>query len=1052
MIKYLRFKKYQKLIKESGLFDYKYYLFTYPDVRFSDYDAIEHYLKFGSKEGRNPSSLFNTNYYLKMYKDVDKSNLNPLVHYILFGKSEKRECFQLNIEKKIKYQVNVSEKRRLNKNLTILFIDGESGSMSSFYQVEQVVKSLKKANINVTVLKDTSGLKIFDKYDLFILFRCRYTNIIENIVKFSKLHDRKIIYSCDDLLFSGRLKAKQFDIFKYLPDENKKNFEKLLIDSHKILKVSDIYIGPTNYLTDLAKEYTKEKLAYTIRNYPPSFLFETKFLKKKKDTFNLFYFSGSISHQKDFLTIEEVLSHNLEKYSNLQLHIVGKIDIHEFDKLQGYINKQVFIHPYIIPSEYYLKLVEYMELADVVLAPLDLSNEMVQGKSELKYFEAGIFGVPCIASASHTFLEVIENGKDGLLCSDDKQWNYAIEKLYNDSIYYKKISAEVKKNIYAKYSESSMNQNIIDTFVNIIDNYEELSKILKKRNRPTFLPALSSNKRNKRVVKLHKKILQFNLPTIDISVVTYYSTKWMDAFLTSLKDVSYPLEKINLYIIDHSESLSEFENLESSVAIYRKIFNKFVVKSQKNFGFGEGHNFNISQSSSNYILVINCDLEINKDTLNILVENALEDESSVASWEARQIPYEHPKYYDPITLETAWSSAACLLIRRAAFEKIGGFDEHFFMYCEDVELSFRFRDYGYKVKYNPKAVVSHFTYNENDPFKPLQAVGSFLGHSFIRLRYGTIEDIEYLKKLYKIRRRQFRGKIDFKSDLVKEHIQRFRKYNTHFSSTKKKSDIVFPFFENMHEVHRDGAFYKITKNNISQSVSIIVRVHGQNLLYLKESLACLINQTYKNIEIIVVEDKTNYSKEYCKKIVENGINLKYYISRGEGRNQSANLGLLKSTGEYIMFLDFDDLLFSDHIEISVAALVKNKKFDAAVSQSWMIYTKYMTNDYKETDYQVFNASKKKVIDHKLLLKENHIPIQAVLFKRKLYDKYKGIDESLIGFEDWELWLRYSKHAKFYVIPKTTSLFRVRDFSFHNVDKAERQSEAKKLLRNKYNIL
>jgi len=98
MIKTLRYLKWYRAIKKSGLFDSKYYLFTYEDVRSHDIDPIKHYIHFGAKEGRNPCRNFDTNFYLETYRDVKKSNLNPFVHYILFGKNENRKTVRTSIK------------------------------------------------------------------------------------------------------------------------------------------------------------------------------------------------------------------------------------------------------------------------------------------------------------------------------------------------------------------------------------------------------------------------------------------------------------------------------------------------------------------------------------------------------------------------------------------------------------------------------------------------------------------------------------------------------------------------------------------------------------------------------------------------------------------------------------------------------------------------------------------------------------------------------------------------------------------------------------------
>jgi glycosyltransferase involved in cell wall biosynthesis len=80
-----------KSIKNSGLFDVQYYMSTYPDVRDSGCDAIEHFISDGWMELRNPSKSFNTARYLLANEDVKSAGINPLTHYIDFGKHEGRK-------------------------------------------------------------------------------------------------------------------------------------------------------------------------------------------------------------------------------------------------------------------------------------------------------------------------------------------------------------------------------------------------------------------------------------------------------------------------------------------------------------------------------------------------------------------------------------------------------------------------------------------------------------------------------------------------------------------------------------------------------------------------------------------------------------------------------------------------------------------------------------------------------------------------------------------------------------------------------------------------
>jgi chromosome segregation ATPase len=77
-------------IENSSLFDESWYQETYPDVAKAGLNSIEHYLRTGAYEGRNPSDTFDTTWYLSYYRDVTESGLNPLVHYIRFGREEER--------------------------------------------------------------------------------------------------------------------------------------------------------------------------------------------------------------------------------------------------------------------------------------------------------------------------------------------------------------------------------------------------------------------------------------------------------------------------------------------------------------------------------------------------------------------------------------------------------------------------------------------------------------------------------------------------------------------------------------------------------------------------------------------------------------------------------------------------------------------------------------------------------------------------------------------------------------------------------------------------
>jgi Glycosyl transferase family group 2 len=76
--------------------------------------------------------------------------------------------------------------------------------------------------------------------------------------------------------------------------------------------------------------------------------------------------------------------------------------------------------------------------------------------------------------------------------------------------------------------------------------------------------------------------------------------------------------------------------------------------------------------------------------------------------EARQLPLEHPKQFDPVDGSTSWASGACMMVRAEVVQQIGGFDgDTFFLYCDDVDFSWRARLAGYEIIHQPSARVFH---------------------------------------------------------------------------------------------------------------------------------------------------------------------------------------------------------------------------------------------------------------------------------------------------------------------------------------------------------
>ena len=136
-----------------------------------------------------------------------------------------------------------------------------------------------------------------------------------------------------------------------------------------------------------------------------------------------------------------------------------------------------------------------------------------------------------------------------------------------------------------------------------------------------------------------------------------------------------------------------------------------VINSPVNLGFGLGHNKLMAEaftSGADFYLAVNDDGMLFPGSIEALVRTEMATLRG-ALVDGIQFPIEHPKPYDSVTFASNWASGACLLISRRVYESVGGFDPRFFMYCEDVDLSWRALAAGFEVLTCPEAVLRHET-------------------------------------------------------------------------------------------------------------------------------------------------------------------------------------------------------------------------------------------------------------------------------------------------------------------------------------------------------
>ena len=169
---------------------------------------------------------------------------------------------------------------------------------------------------------------------------------------------------------------------------------------------------------------------------------------------------------------------------------------------------------------------------------------------------------------------------------------------------------------------------------------------------------------------------------------------------------------VSRVILRYGDSSSVPALDERDLATLRRISRGFMQVDydyfQGNLGSARGHNrlAACADLGTDFIWIQNPEVIVCPRIFEMVLEPF--SRSGVGQVEAKQIPIEHPKDYSPITGETVWTSTACVMTPLSLFNELGGFDaDTFFLYCDDVDFSFRIREAGLSTIFQPAAVCFH---------------------------------------------------------------------------------------------------------------------------------------------------------------------------------------------------------------------------------------------------------------------------------------------------------------------------------------------------------
>jgi|TARA_B100000929_G_scaffold186260_1_gene147464 glycosyltransferase involved in cell wall biosynthesis len=208
---------------------------------------------------------------------------------------------------------------------------------------------------------------------------------------------------------------------------------------------------------------------------------------------------------------------------------------------------------------------------------------------------------------------------------------------------------------------------------------------------------------------------------------------------------------------------------------------------------------------------------------------------------------------------------------------------------------------------------------------------------------------------------------------------------------------------------------KYKKNNYP-SVSVIMNCHNGEK-YLKESVRSVINQSYKNWELIFWD---NVSTDNSKEIVESFIDkrIKYFCSKKfTNLYEARNLAIEKASCNYIAFLDTDDKWSADKLEKQINFLNNNSQFDVIFSNY------YVFNETKNTKYLKHKKPLPSGLITQSLLDYYSLGLATVLLKKNIFKKNKfENDYNIIG--DFDFFIEISQNIRIASLDEPLAIYRL----------------------------
>ncbi len=366
--------------------------------------------------------------------------------------------------------------RSISDPLRVLLIVEDSIEQCFRYRVQQKLEQLALQQVPaewISWREHAISRERIHFNDIIIFYRVPGFPDVLNTIRYARAINKVVVYDVDDLVFDREQLGEKF---KHHSGQLRTHERNALLKGARLyqsaLRECEFAVTTTASLKSEIEKLVGKGKVFVLPNGVDTLVTaaaDGQRVPKSTEFIDVFYGSGTKTHDEDFALVSGVLERLLLEYDRIRLVVAGYLTLPE--TLTKYGDRVVKIP--LMPFDSYLAV---LSAADINIAPLE-AGVFADCKSEIKWLEAGVLGVPSVVSATSTYNRAINHGVDGFIAADTEGWYECLQKLIDDETLRREVGRRAGKSAREKYGLSALSQNLAEIIHSLVQQSIEIGTL-----------------------------------------------------------------------------------------------------------------------------------------------------------------------------------------------------------------------------------------------------------------------------------------------------------------------------------------------------------------------------------------------------------------------------------------------------------------------------------------------------------------------------------------------------------------------------------------------